>query len=178
MSVIACKVTNDKILIAADTQVTKGDCKMFGLNYHKLLKVGEIVIGMSGNCDEANLLCGFIKNNSIPCDNANDIAMFMSEFYKWRDNINDTLKPTTEDKCTSNCSYIIIIRGRAFIIGGLVVFELSDGAIFATGSGESYAIGAMEFGATVQEAVAIACKRDVTCSEPIDYFEIDRIKEG
>ena len=41
-------------------------------------------------------------------------------------------------------------------------------AYFALGSGGCYAIGAMDAGATPEEAVAVACKRDLYTSLPID----------
>jgi ATP-dependent protease HslVU (ClpYQ) peptidase subunit len=172
MSVLACRVTSNTIYIAADTQVTKGDCRVLGLKYHKLLRIGEIVIGFAGRCDEAEIFCNFIKNNSLPCTCPGDIILFMSEFYKFRDGLSESLKPKP-DECASPCSYIIIVRGRVFLIGDMSCFELNDG-YFATGSGEGYAVGAMAYGAGVEDAVKIACKHDVYCSEPIDYFEIDR----
>jgi hypothetical protein len=43
---------------------------------------------------------------------------------------------------------------------------------FAIGSGGHFAVGAMDAGATAEEAVRIACKRDPNTSEPIHVFPI------
>lgn len=43
---------------------------------------------------------------------------------------------------------------------------------FAIGSGGAYAIGAMDAGASAEEAVRVACKRDLHTSEPIDVERI------
>lgn len=173
MTVIACKVFENSISIAADTQVTKGDCVVPGLLYSKIKHIGEITLAGSGRCDEFNLLQKYIESNSMPTE-ANCISVYMAGFYKWRDSLSEWIKPTPEDRSDSNNHYIFIIRGRVFVIGGLVCFELAPGALYATGSGEEYAMGAMGAGATPEEAVKIACKYDVSCSEPIDNFSAKR----
>lgn len=177
MTVIACKVLDDMIMMAADTQVTKGDCVVPGLVYSKIKHVGEITFAGSGRCDEFNLLQKYMESNSVPID-ANCIPVYMSGFYKWRDSLSEWIKPAPEDRSESNNHYVIIVRGRVFVIGGLVCFELAPGALYATGSGEEYAMGAMGAGATPEEAVRISCKYDTGCSEPIDCFNASRIKEG
>ena len=177
MTVIACKVGDDKIFLAADTQVTKGDCAMPGLKYSKVKRIGELLIAGSGRCDEVGLFNSYIKNNVFPLDTDN-IPEYMAAFYRYRDSFSEWIKPAPDERAESGNHYVVIGRGRVFVIGGLATFELNDGAIYATGSGEEFAMGVMGFGGTVVDAVRIACKYDINCSEPIDYFEIDRIKEG
>jgi hypothetical protein len=43
---------------------------------------------------------------------------------------------------------------------------------YAIGSGAPLAMGAMEFGASAAEAVAIACRRDPYCREPITVLTL------
>lgn len=43
---------------------------------------------------------------------------------------------------------------------------------FAIGSGGSFALGAMDAGASAEEAVKIACKRDLYTSEPVEVEKI------
>jgi hypothetical protein len=45
-------------------------------------------------------------------------------------------------------------------------------SFYAIGSGSPIAIGAMEQGATAAEAVAIACRRDPYCREPITILTL------
>lgn len=47
---------------------------------------------------------------------------------------------------------------------------------FAIGSGGHFAVGAMDAGATVEEAVRIACKRDPNTSEPVHVVAIPPFK--
>lgn len=44
---------------------------------------------------------------------------------------------------------------------------------FAIGSGAAYAVGAMDAGMGVEDAVRVACRRDVNTSEPIDVERIE-----
>ncbi len=47
-----------------------------------------------------------------------------------------------------------------------------DDQFYAIGSGASLAMGAMEYGASAAEAVAIACKRDPYCRDPVVVYEL------
>lgn len=52
------------------------------------------------------------------------------------------------------------------------VFEIKD-KMCAVGSGASFAYGAMEAGATAQQAVEIACRRDINSALPVQSVSID-----
>ena len=61
---------------------------------------------------------------------------------------------------TTEFDLMVELDGRAFIMGGdMTVFPIND--FFAVGSGSEFALGAMEFGASAREAVAIAAKYDI-----------------
>ncbi len=47
-----------------------------------------------------------------------------------------------------------------------------DDEFYAIGSGSMLAMGAMEHGASASQAVAIACKRDPYCREPIQAMKL------
>lgn len=53
----------------------------------------------------------------------------------------------------------------------LAVFELLD-KVIGIGSGSVYALGAMDAGATAEEALMIACRRDLYTSEPVHLEKI------
>lgn len=58
-------------------------------------------------------------------------------------------------------------EGVLLIDSELGPFYLRD-RYFAIGAGAAYALGAMDAGATAEQAVQIACRRDPNSSEPID----------
>lgn len=174
MSVITCKVTEDKIQIATDTQLTKSEQSCPGLLYSKVAEIGELIIGQTGSCEEGVLFFNFVADNSVPADSGK-IVLFMSEFYKYRDSIYSTLKPKEEDGA-SFCQYYIAIRGHIFLVNDFFVCEVTGD--HAIGCGDKYALGAMAHGASVVEAVEITCKYDNNCSLPVKYFEMNRAKEA
>lgn len=170
MSVVACKVTKDKIYLAADSQLTKGNYKCRGLKYNKIRKIKGLVVCVAGTCAEADMFIQYIRENEFPY-RKRDIPTFMADFYKRRDKINAKLVPEGKDDI-SNCTFMIIMNNNAYQVSDLFVTKIVD--IFAIGSGEAYAMGAMGMGATVEEAVAVACEYNIECSLPLVYMEIDR----
>jgi len=170
MSIIACRVTKDKIYIAADSQLTCGNDRRPGLAYKKITKIRDIVLCVVGTCTEANLLVEYIKENKVP-RSPRKLTLYMSDFYKWRDEVSPTLTPEEKDR-TSNCQFIFIVGGRVLNTSNLFVAEVLE--FHAIGSGEDYAIGAMECGASVKRAVEVACKYNNDCGLPVQYMEIRR----
>lgn len=61
-------------------------------------------------------------------------------------------------------------RGLCLFDSDLVPFPILD-AFAAVGSGAQYAVGAMEAGATAEDAVLIACRRDPGSSFPIHKLQ-------
>lgn len=67
---------------------------------------------------------------------------------------------------------VIGFDGRATLVDDEMEPQPLRDAYFAIGSGGAFAIGAMDAGATAEEAVRAACKRDLYTSEPIDVEKI------
>uniref|UniRef100_A0A6H1ZGZ9 Proteasome endopeptidase complex n=1 Tax=viral metagenome TaxID=1070528 RepID=A0A6H1ZGZ9_9ZZZZ len=174
MSIIACRVTKDKIYLAADTQLTRGSDIRPGVKYKKIRNVKGLVIAAVGTCTEVDLFTKYVKENEFPY-RKRDIVTFMADFYAHRDTVNAKLIPKGDDDVSSG-TFIIVFNGNAYSISDLFVAKIND--LYAIGSGEPYALGAMEFGATVQEAIEITCKYSTDCSVPIQYMEIERRQHG
>lgn len=173
MSVIACRIKDDKIYISADSQATRsGDIKDNGctpLGKSKLVKIGGTIIGATGQLEEAAMLKMFVKGNKLPNPDEESVFCYMSEFYKKR----DTFFPAQKERdCTSDNQYIIIYDGSVFFIEQLLVARLKKNSFQAIGIGWLPALGAMEMGAMPRKAVEIACKYSVFCSQPITSFEV------
>jgi len=67
---------------------------------------------------------------------------------------------------------VIGFDGRATLVDDEMEPQPLRDAYFAIGSGGAFAIGAMDVGASAEEAVRAACKRDLYTSEPIDVEQI------
>ena len=170
MSIIACRVTPEKIYLAADTQLTRGQDKRWGLKYKKMRKVAGLVICSVGTCSESDLFCKYIEENEFPyCKK--DIPIFMADFYAYKEDFHEKMK-TKDDEDISDCTFLIVFKNNVYQVADLFVAKVKD--FIAIGSGECYAIGAMEMGASVQEAVGVTCKYVCACGLPVQYMEIER----
>ena len=67
---------------------------------------------------------------------------------------------------------VIGFDGRAVLVDDEMEPQPLRDAYFAIGSGGAFAIGAMDAGASAEEAVRAACRRDLYTSEPIDVEKI------
>ena len=170
MSIITCRVTKDKIYLAADSQLTCGSDRRPGLLYKKIIKIKDIVLCAVGTCAEVNLLVEYIKENKLP-RSPQKLTLYMANFYKWRDEVTPTLIPEEKDR-TSHCQFMFIVRGKVLYAASLFATEVLE--FHAIGSGEDLAMGAMECGVSVKKAVEVACKYNTDCGLPVQYMEIRR----
>ena len=159
MSVVAAKVYEDRIEIAADSICVRGWSKMNSAEKKttKLFRYNDIVIGGVGQSEEISLFQRFMKSHMIKELNDDGILDFLIEFKKWKKDLcgNDDIENR----------YIIATKGKCFSTNGFFVFGIND--YYAIGAGDDFARGAMYMGATPEEAVKVACDLCVYVSEPI-----------
>jgi ATP-dependent protease HslVU (ClpYQ) peptidase subunit len=170
MSVVVCKITSDKIILASDSRVTNNDNIYIGSTIDKIHKIGEAFIGTVGTVSESNILLGYIKDNAPPGDKY-DLIKYFSEFYKYRNDLDETLAPKEKDRLSDN-EFILIVDKKAFLISDLFVEEISN--YIAIGHGSKYAMGAIENGASISEAINISCKLSSVCGLPVKSITIDK----
>lgn len=53
------------------------------------------------------------------------------------------------------------------------LFEVNE-PFYAVGSGMSYALGVMEFGGSARDAVAVACRRDISSRTPVHTMSLSK----
>ncbi len=159
MSVVAARVYDDRIDIAADSICVRGDSKMNGAEkkHTKLFRFQDLVVGGVGYSQEISLFQRYMKNHMIKEMNEDGILDFLIEFKKWK-------KDLIGDDDINNC-YMIASKGKCYSTNGLFVFKVDD--YYAIGAGDDFARGAMYMGATPEEAVKVACDLCVYVSEPI-----------
>lgn len=64
MSVVAARVYDNRIEIAADSITTRGYIKIISIS-DKLFRVGNFIVGSTGESEEALMFKGFLENNEI-----------------------------------------------------------------------------------------------------------------
>ncbi len=86
-------------------------------------------------------------------------ACFKENEYKW----------DVEDDESKFC-FLIAIGGQVFELADDMSISLTDTGFYGVGSGSSYAIGALEAGASLSEALEIAARNDAYTSGPFLYY--------
>lgn len=163
MSVVACRVTKDKIEVASDSIDVRGWTQSTGKNISlsKLVKVNNMIVGSVGFAEECTLMHLFCITHSIKDTTIDSILTFLSEFSNWKGN-------KTTDGVINN-EYIFVYGKRAFITSGYLVSEVLE--YESIGAGMDYALTAMHLGHGAKEAVKVSCELSIFCEEPIIYFE-------
>ncbi len=173
MSVIVCKVTKHKIKIACDSQVTAGDYIHPRSSVNKYnIKVGKKArLFVCGYVEELALFKYYaLKVKKLPKD-SDDLIIWISKFYKFRDEQTDKLT-STDNKALSGSSFLLVYQHKAFFISDLLIEEILTWKVM--GDGDVIAAGALSISKDVRKAVKVACKHVTTCGLPIKYFEFRR----
>lgn len=163
MSVVAVKVTDDKIIIGADSIIAYG----WTQEKDKLAKLEEVngmVIGSVGMAQEGALFRVFCRTRKPREATDEAIVDFMSDFQDW-------LNDKTGESSVEN-GYIFVYDKKVFNIEGFYVKEVTDYA--AIGAGMDFALAALYLGKTVKDSIKAACHLSVYCEEPINLIKINK----
>ena len=163
MSVVAVKVTKNKITIGADSILVSGWTQEKD-KLAKLNKVNGMVIGDVGDAQEGALFLLFCKTRKPSEASVDALVEFMSEFQDWLD------KKTGETKLSNE--YILIIEGKAFMMEGFFIKEVTD--YTAIGAGMDFALSALYLGKSVKDSIKAAYHLSVYCEEPINIIEVEK----
>ncbi len=173
MTVIAVYLTDDMILLGADTQVTYGDNKILESYYGKLYQINDLYLGCSGTCLEAQFFRRFLETKRLRSDFTEaDFSDLILEFY-------DEYKARTKGEVGSLYNqYLLVHDGRVFVFNNWLIKEVEE--FEAIGSGRETARTAFEvyrqLGETPDLAtiLKVTCKIDLYCHEPINLYAIPR----
>ena len=163
MSVVAVKVTKDKITVGADSIIVYG----YTQEKDKLAKLNEVngmIIGDVGDAQEGALFLLYCKTRKPREASTDALVEFMSEFQDWmRDKI---------DEVKLNNQYVIVFGGKAFMMEGFFIKEITD--YTAIGAGMDFALAALYLGNSVKESIKAACHLSVYCEEPVNIIEVEK----
>lgn len=165
MSVVCTRIYDTFIEIAADSQATLG---WTAFKDDKSVKIFEselgMIIGAVGSAEPIAMLKIFTKKQ-VPKEATQDgIAEFI---YDWQSWLSDNSKGVSDKN-----SYHILYKGKAFLADGYYIQEITN--YHAIGSGMEYALAALYFGKTAEEAVEVACDLNIYCAPPINRFTMSR----
>lgn len=162
MSVVAARVCNGKIVMAADSIVTRGDMKNTNGNFSKIIQENGMIIGSVGYAAEASLFWHFARTHRPDGSEERDILDYAIEFRKWKGDL--------EGNNEMYNTYLLAFDGHLFKIEESFVGEIYD--YDAIGAGESYAYAALHLGHSAREAVKVACDLSCYVAEPIVEYEM------
>jgi ATP-dependent protease HslVU (ClpYQ) peptidase subunit len=163
MSVVAVKVSKNKITIGADSIIVSG----WTQEKDKLAKLNEVngmVIGDVGDAQEGALFLIFCKTHKPREASVDALVEFMSEFQDW---LGKKIDSTTLEN-----QYIIVLENKAFMMEGFFIKEVTD--YTAIGAGMDFALSALYLGNSVKESIKASCHLSVYCEEPINIIEIEK----
>lgn len=160
ISVIAAKVYDDRIEIAADSIICNSeDTKR--TNFKKLRCFKDMIYGGCGDAEELTLFFRYVETHAIPqIASEADVQEYFYNFYTYKEKYSQEFK--------SNNTYFIVINKQLFEIEGAFIKRVDDYA--ACGKGQPYALAALKLGHTVDEAVQVSADLCCYVSEPIVKF--------
>lgn len=164
MSVVAVKIKKNKIVIGADSILVSKGTTQEKDKLAKLNKVNDMIIGDVGDAQEGALFLIYCKTRKPREASVDALVEFMSEFQDW-------LKDKVGESKLNN-EYVIILEGKAFLMEGFFIKEITD--YTAIGAGMDFALSALYLGNSVKESIKAACHLSVYCEEPINIFEIKK----
>lgn len=164
MSVVAVKVYDDKIVVAADSIVCRGWSKTTNGDFSKIHRDNGMIIGAVGSAQEASIMWHYMSTHKPSAATEKSVLEFMVEFAKWKNDLG--LNATISN------SYILAFAGKAFLISSMFVNEVTQTE--AIGAGMDYANAALYLGHSPKDAVKVACELCCYVAEPIVEYSMDR----
>ena len=163
MSVVAVRVEKNKITIGADSILVNG----YTQEKDKMAKLFQnewAVVGDVGEAQEGALFQIYTKTRKPRESSVEGVTEFLFEFYQWK-------KEKTESTELTN-DYIIVFGGKAFLVEGFYVKEITD--YMAIGAGMDFALAALYLGSSVQDAIKTACHLSILCEEPVNIITVPK----
>lgn len=168
MTTIAAKVTNGKVKIAWDSQVTTGYAKTLGMN--KVVKINDqFAVGIAGHLRFANIVHRTSVNKIHPFDlkqeDFDGYAWLLDDAVPaWQKAVKKELdnNPITDayEDYVPEGHCLIALANRIYTVGSdfAVSMHLEHASI---GSGSMFATTAMHLGKSAKQAVEIATELDL-----------------
>jgi ATP-dependent protease HslVU (ClpYQ) peptidase subunit len=160
MSVVACRVYEDRYEIASDSITVTGWTQSKGNNTDacKLLENEDLIIGFSGLSSEFELMRVFVKSHKPSNESKEAVLDFMNEFGTWM------RKKTDGDHTCVDGAYIIGLKNKVYAFIYWNIEEIID--YYAVGAGRDFAMSALYLGHDVERSCDVATELSI-CEKPI-----------
>jgi ATP-dependent protease HslVU (ClpYQ) peptidase subunit len=162
MSVVAARRYPDKLFFASDSirvsGMTQETSRVAGHEQGKLFQTNGLVIGSVGYIMELSFMQLFARNHKPSAATVEAVLDFMLEFYSWA---------KSKDDCFGrHNNYLIGMEREIFRVSDSYLVETIN-EFSAIGAGEDFALTAMHLEKNPEEAVGIANRLCIFCSEPV-----------
>ena len=161
MSVVACKVYNDRYEIASDSIIVFGYSQIKGKNMDlvKLIEGNGVIIGYSGISAELEMMRIFLKNHHPKEESTEAILDFVEEFVQF-------MKKKTDSEYRKFYGVMLIgLDNKVFYFNDWCATIVTE--YCAIGAGMDYANTALYLDHTVEKAVEVATELSIYCEKPI-----------
>ena len=166
MSVVAAKVYEKEVVMAADSILVKGWSKR-NSNFAKIAEINDMIIGGCGSAQEISLMWHYMQTHKPASASEKDVLTFIIEFSQWKNSMGAGSDIDNE--------YLLIYKWHLFEIQNMLVHEVFD--YTAIGAGEDFANAALYLGHSPREAVKVACDLSCYVCEPIIEYKMTKERE-
>lgn len=166
MSVVAAKISDNKITMSADSIILSGWQRKDQEHFKaaKMCKTNGMLIGSCGSLQESSMFQVFCANHKPESPKLKSVLEFMIDFKKWMKDL--SLDPdVASDKKPVENQYLIAFDSSLWVVYGWDVIEIKD--CYAIGAGEDYALAALHLGCSPREAVKVACEISCYVCDPV-----------
>lgn len=166
MTVLALKVTENEIQIAADSILLHGSTKFNNQNDSgKLFEINNMIIASTGLASHSSLLSIFCRNHKPESADEKHVLDFVSEFCDW-------VHKRTNNYILNDLRLLLVFEKTAFeIIGG---FVQKIETYTSMGAGYIEALTALTLGKTAKEAAEVACQINAYCALPVTVITVKK----
>lgn len=178
MTTIAGICKNGNVTLGADSQVTSDSTSYNSLLMEKITKNNGYLIAGSGDSAPCDILQHiFVPPVPTVAERKNLYKFMITKFVPaMKDCLEENdYKPDSSDK-ESGFSMLIAFDGELFDISDDFSVLVSEDGIYGVGSGSKWAMGALHAGATMQEALEVAAKKDIYTSGPFQIVKQQKSK--
>jgi len=166
VSIVATKVTDDKIELVADSQITLGMTADVKDQFAKItVSPLGVVIGGVGYAETLAMFGLYSETHAPRGVNEYDLFTYYHEFSKWSSENGVEIEHDVN-------MFHLLYAGYAFRIHGYYIKEIET--FDAIGSGADYALAVLHLGHEVEDAVKVACDLNIFCGYPITRVAMNR----
>ena len=178
MSVAVCKVTDDAIYLGADSNVSFGPCSQDSVLGVKIFEEEGMLGAGTGDVEAVQLFRFFLKGQEWEYTESDQIDehMVLSLYHHFDKNVDEMGFNLRDETGETQSHFFWVLHGKAFVIRGYFVQEVTD--FEAIGCGEQVAKAIMKFGGSAEQAMDLSCTYNSHCDYPLSVYRYDKVSKS